>query len=371
MTENTDGGNSPRQHHNLGDALSRLRSRMEPEAVARADRMARIRSGYVSTPRDRELEAAVAAMIEAQAGYAHSGWAASEAHKQRALFVIGESGSGKSTAIRRMLARQPVFQPYDDEYGQVVRPAVSFDAPKPLTMKLLARTGLHAIGYPIDRDRQENEMWELFRDQIKERSVLMLHVDEMQHAIRSTTHAGIQNTADVVKSLLQVPDWPLSAIFSGVPSLAAFLQHEDEQLKNRCKVIRFDPLVPGRDTPMLRKTMEGVIAKNAGMEAEDAVLTDSFANRVMHATRNAFGTAIQFVREVVFVALRDGREKVEVRDFVQAYARFTGCTPDQNVFSATEWKTIHPGSALKDYLLKAEQDERQAKLDRGGRGRKK
>ncbi|MEE4013420.1 TniB family NTP-binding protein [Roseibium sp. FZY0029] len=346
---------------NLNPALDRLRSQMSPDAKERAERIAWINSRYVARSLDAELEEMIQRMIEAQAAFDHSGYAASEAHKQRALFVIGDSGSGKSTAIRRLFSRERTFQPYIDDFGQEIMPAVSFDAPEPLTMKLFARTGLEAIGYPIERDRQENQMWDLFRDQIRERSVLWLHIDEMQHAIRSTNHVGIQKTADVVKSLLQMPDWPLNAIFSGVPSLAQFLQHEDKQLQNRCKVIRFDPLRPGVDTERLRKSIEGVICTHAEMKAEDAVLSGPFANRVMHATNNAFGTAIQFVREVIFDVLRDNREKVEARDFVKAYARFSGCKPDANIFTAADWKAVIPGNALKDYLLTAQRQEQEAR----------
>lgn len=361
------GGNFPRHHRNLEGAISRLRGALSPESRARADRMAKIRAGYIVTPQDKALWEAVEGMIEAQAAFGSSGYAASEAHKQRALFAIGESGSGKSTSIRRLFAKMEAFAPYVDEYGQEVRPAVSFEAPKPLTMKLLARTGLREIGYPIVRDRQENEMWDLFRDQVKERSVLWLHIDEMQHAIRSQTHTEIQNVGDVVKSLLQSPDWPLNAIFSGVPSLAAFLQHEDKQLQNRCTVIRFDPLVPGEDTALLTKSLSAVITRHAEMEAEDAILTKPFVHRIMHATGYAFGTSIQFVREVIFVALRAGREKVLVDDFVSAYARFTGCRPDQNIFTAADWKTVLPENSLKDYLTKLDADEHRARKERNRR----
>ncbi|EFO30187.1 conserved hypothetical protein [Roseibium sp. TrichSKD4] len=360
MASSATDTRSSSQAENLNRALAHLRNQMSPESLARADRIAKINSRYVVRSQDKELEKVIEGMIEAQAAFGQSGYAASEAHKQRAVFVIGESGSGKSTAVRRMFSLQRTFQPYVDDFGQRIMPAVSLEAPEPFTMKLLARDGLEAIGYPIERDRQENQMWDLFRDQIRERCVFWLHIDEMQHAIRSTKRSEIQKAADVVKSLLQMSDWPLNAIFSGVPSLAQFLQHEDRQLKNRAKVIRFEPLRPGTDTVRLRKVIEGVICIHAEMEVEDVVLTEPFANRVMHATNYAFGTAIQFVREVIFEILRDEREKVEARDFVQAYSNFTGCKPDANIFTASDWKNINPGNALKDYLIAAQKHEQDA-----------
>lgn len=363
MTKLNSGTNQERFHPNLASALEKLRSRLPAEAVTRADRIAHIRSQHVSNKQDKLLESAVEGMTESQAAFMHSGNAASEAHKQRGLFVIGESGTGKSTAIEQLFQKHAAFQRYENEFGETVYPATSLEAPNPMTMKLLAKRGLESIGYPINKDRQENQMWDLFHYQLKERSVLWVHVDEMQHAIRSNTHAGIQSTADVVKSLLQMPDWPLNAIFSGVPSLAQFLQHGDKQLQNRCKVVRFDPLRPGQDTKRLQVVMGGVIVEHASMTAEDSVLTAPFVNRVMHATNHALGTAIQFTREVIFRALRNNRENVEADDFVKAYAEFTGCTPSANIFRADNWKEIIPGNALKDYLQKSEKEWRRARED--------
>src|SRR5690606_18191876 len=115
------------------------------------------------------------------------GAASGEPGKRRALFVIGESGSGKSTAIRRIIDTRPEFQPYQDEAGQTVRPMVSFDAPSPLTLKLLAKVGVEAVGYPVYGRLQENEAWDLFKQQIKARRVLFLHIDEMQHAVKGSS----------------------------------------------------------------------------------------------------------------------------------------------------------------------------------------
>lgn len=361
-----NGGDSSRL---AGTSLARLRSRMAPESLARADRMARIREGYVTSPQDRVLEEAVDAMIEGQAAFAvGGGYAASEAMKERALLVIGESGSGKSTAIKRVLARRPELESYVDDYGQSVHPAVSFKAPKPLTMKLLAKEGLRKVGYPIERDRQENQMWDLFREQLQDRGVLWLHIDEMQHAVKGRGHAAVQDIADVVKNLLQLDDWPLNVILSGVSSLAAFLQFEDRQLKNRCRIVRFEPLRRGQDTKSLLRIMEGVIRKHAEMDVADAVLTEEYANRLMHATCGAFGTAIQFTREAVFIALRAKREQVLPEDFALFYRRASGCRPDENVFTAPDWHTIDPGKAVYDYIVKYEEEEKEARLARGRKG---
>lgn len=362
------------------NSLSRLRDSMPPETLARVDRMARINRGYVVRPIDRILEKQVNAMIEGQlvlerqlnamregqlAFQTNQDYAASEAFKYRAIFVIGDSGSGKSTAIKRIFARMPAgLQPYEDDFGQKICPTDSFKAPKPLTMRLLAKTGLESIGYTIDRNRAENEMWDLYRQQLEEREVLWVHIDEMQHAVRGSGHAAMQDIADIAKNLLQLEDWPLCAIFSGVTSLAAFLRFEDTQLRNRCFVLPFLPLKPGGGTKRLKRAVEGVVTVHAEMQTAEVILTDEFVNRLMHATCGAFGTAIQVTREAIFIALRAGREQLLPEDFVQFYATASGCKPDENVFTAPNWQLIDPGKAIHDYIVRFEQEEEAARKAR-------
>lgn len=343
----------------LSGGIARLRARMSPEALARADRIAHINNCHVKNPMDRELESIVGDMLEFQAAFGSPIYDP-EAHKIRAIFLIGNSGSGKSTAIRRAFAQRPELAPPQpgEEFD---RPAVSFVAPKPCTVTLLAATALAAIGYEIERMRQENQMWALLREQIRERQLLWMHIDEMQHAIRSRGLAGVKDVIDIVKNVVQLPNWPLHVVFSGVASLAAVLEHDDGQLANRCHVLRFDALVRGTGTASMKRIIAGVIRDHAGMEAEDAVASSEMANRVIHAVMGAFGTAIQLTREAIFVALRDGRERVLRSDFATAYGRWSGCQLGQNVFVSDDWEKIKPNNAIADFLRRAKETEKAAR----------
>jgi len=357
-----------RHRNNLTAAVQQLRARMSVQAVSLADRLARINGTYVKSQRDKGLNAAVDRMLGNIAGTVDddSDIDIGRAEKRRALFVIGESGSGKTTAIQRMLAKRPEFQPYADDYGREVLPAISFEAPKPLTLKLLARTGLEAAGYPVVGDRQENLMWNLFKTQIKERSILFVHIDEMQHVIKGTGPNEIQNISDVVKSLLQIKDWPVHAIFSGVPSLAKFLQHDERQLRNRCEVVTFDRISFPGSAADIRKIALHIIKSDAEMEADANLFRDDeFAHRLIHAANGAFGTAIQIVRAAVGYAIYGGREKVGLSDFASVYSGFTGCPVAKNVFLADRWTEIAPELALSSLIEQYDREEAAAR--KGGR----
>jgi energy-coupling factor transporter ATP-binding protein EcfA2 len=338
-------------------SLERLRAAMPPERLLLIGRMTAIKKRYVTGPNDKALAEVIAPMLDGQAAFDPTDDYAAEALKHRVVFVIGDSGSGKSTAIKRILAKSDGLQPFFDDDGQEIRPVASFKAPKPMTMKLLAKTGLRAIGYPIERDRPENEMWDLFREQLPEREVLWVHVDEMQHAIRNSGHAATQDIADVVKNLMQLEDWPLMSILSGVTSVASFLRFDDTQLRNRCQIVRFERLNRGDGTVRLQRVIEGVVTKHAEMKPGDGILSEEFANRLIQATSGGFGTAIQFTREAIFIALRQGREEVQPEDFSIFYRRASGCRPDEDIFTSPNWSAIDSGNAIRDFIVMHEEKE--------------
>jgi type II secretory pathway predicted ATPase ExeA len=334
------------------NALSRLRASMSPQARERADRIASINSQYIGTKRDDQLNKLVDLLVENAAGAALG-----EPGKRRALFVIGESGSGKSTAIRHLIANRTEFQPYEGGSGLLVKPMVSFDAPSPLTLRLLAKVGIEATGYPVFGRLQENEAWDLFKQRLQASRVLFLHIDEMQHAVKGNNPTKLQHLADTVKSLLQIRDWPLHIILSGVPSIVDFLGY-DEQLKNRSMVMEFAPQTKAA-ADIVAAVVQRIVEKHAGMRLSENAKDEEFVHRLIHATHGAFGTIIQVVRAAVEHVLHaktsDGKpipEIVSLDVFAEVYATFTGCVPGQNVFKVKQWDIIVPSNALARMLAK-------------------
>ena len=62
------------------------------------------------------------------------------------------------------------------------------------------------IGYPLRRDRTAAIIWGHVQTHLRERGVLFLHLDEVQHlcVARSTTDA--QAVVNTLKSLMQHPE---------------------------------------------------------------------------------------------------------------------------------------------------------------------
>lgn len=93
----------------------------------------------------------------------------------RGVAVIGESGSGKTTAVQRILRRMDLS---DAEPGELRR--VSIRVPTPATQKDLARAILHALDFPIMRDTTASRMWDLVLHHLQLRKCWLIHLDEGQ-----------------------------------------------------------------------------------------------------------------------------------------------------------------------------------------------
>ena len=117
-----------RHRDNLAAAVAWHRSTMDAEALAYADRMARVHNAYVLTAREQPLSDAFDRMIGNVAGLGSAVDSANAgADKRRAIFVIGESGSGKTTAIRRQLSLRPQFQSRLDKHGREIFPLLTVE----------------------------------------------------------------------------------------------------------------------------------------------------------------------------------------------------------------------------------------------------
>lgn len=332
------------------EAAGALLAVMDPKLRERAELIGAMNKAYIGTARDFELDEAFEALIvtAAAAMFGKSG-------KRRALFIVGEAGSGKTTAVEKHISKRLEFRPRTLADGTEYSPLVTVEAPKPLTVKGLAKAGLKGLGYQVHNNRlSAQDLFDLWKDQIREQRALFLAIDELQHILSGETIKELQTVADVIKSLLEIPGWPLHLILSGVPELAGFLHQSgktNRQLKERSKVIELRRVTFPEDIVVMTKIVEKIITVEAGLVPDPAVLLVEFIHRLLHASSGAFGSMIQTSRHTCEISLRRGSGVVGVDAFAAAYALESGCRPSQNIFTAKEgWLDILPVNSLQEMI---------------------
>jgi type II secretory pathway predicted ATPase ExeA len=313
---------------------------------------------YVETTRDDRLNALVDKLCN-NAMAAFFG----RAEKRRALFVVGESDSGKTRALKYMIANRAEFKPVQTSRGEVAT-FLSWEAPKPLTLKGFALAGLAALRYQVvlTKEMTEQKLFNILKAQIKEKRVMFMWIDELQHVLKGSTTAELQNVSDIIKSLLQIPGWPLHMILSGVPTLARFLTRQDDgQLRNRSNLLHFRPITDTNSELMLQ--LQELIMEKAGVAVAETN-TPEFIERLTYSCSGALGTMIKRMQAAATEAIVEAKMSVSqtppalekaniiitLAHYATVYELETGASDEVNLFLQDAWRTISPLAPLHDIL---------------------
>lgn len=303
----------------------------------------RSRERYFETGRDKVLMKFVDKLRQNAAAMDKGGCGS----HRRSLFVIGETGSGKTRSINRIVALVPEWQASIDHFGDEVIPLICIKPPQPCSMKALAVRLLRAMKVPAPKRMTDPELYVFLEEQLRERGVKAIWIDEMQDVTRSNTPKAIQAVQDTLKALVQIDGWPIHTIYSGVPALATFLQG-DRQLARRSYVMRYEPMEYPDDEAWIEKIMETVVCEDYGLTRAGDTQTDVFREKLCRAASGAFGSLVELVQEACFRAADAGRTQVKLSDFAKVYEEDVGCDRRDNVFVAANWREIIPANALDD-----------------------
>lgn len=262
--------------------------------------------------------------------------AAGVVHEARGIALIGTSGAGKTEAARRLLKKLPA--PTNKNLEENICEVLSFIVPSPATLKFVGQTGLREIGFPLRRDKTSQIIWDMFKDHLRARGTLFLHLDEAQHLSSHETQREIQSVINTLKSLMQHPQWPVGLILSGTPPLKTILNH-DPQLARRFYPIKFPSLNAIQDTDQVLSTI-AYYADQAKLAAGDDFLTQDFAARAIHAANGEYGLLIEHTIDAIENALRRQQTTLNVGNYRDWFAKKAGCLDGLNPFYANNFERI-------------------------------
>jgi len=202
--------------------------------------LAQLRARFFAHRNYREFRDAFSALLNRRRADLEIG-AQNEA---RGIAIIGDSGSGKTTAARRLWATYPELRA--QEPGLEKAEVVSLSLPSPASVKFVGYACLIVLGYPLQRDRTSAIIWDMVHSHLRLRQTLVLHFDEAQDFSVNQNPREMQAMINTLKALVQNPNWPISIVLSGMPQLRDLI-NMDPQLARRFTPVQFAKLDPVLD----------------------------------------------------------------------------------------------------------------------------
>jgi hypothetical protein len=275
------------------------------------------------------------------------------------LFVVGESGAGKSRALERAFHKTPEFGGYGDPDAPC--PLITVLVPSPFTLRAFAVSIYNAVGaYSEELEEiRESVIWSGARKILVGR-VAVLHIDEAQNLMESRNPVEIEKARNALRNLVQNKEWPVSLILSGTPTLYKLMG--EFQVGRRKEAFVVEPLDPdsGYDRQILCNALEN-FCKKAGISSGGTLTNDNMMDRLLHASLNRLGVAIDLMHLAIRKALRDSDKSLSKAHFVDAFARRTGCRPNENIFGVADGYRAIKTEPLLFRDIKPEDDEPQKK----------
>lgn len=323
-----------------GAFLEMIAARMSPEQRHASRALSLVKSVYVECGRDRRLAGALNDFLTSTLSIADG-----RRDSGRVLFVTGESGAGKSRAVERMLENNPLLKPYETDFG-AIRPMISVSLDGPCTLKVLGRKILKAAGYPLRQEIEQGRLWEMLPEQLRQRRVLLVWIDETQHMLRHTkTDRERINVAKAVKGVMNNAAWPVSFVMSGMPETTE-LARLDEQIERRQSALYLSDILLPEERPLILR----IIRQLCGPVNLDctALVESDMPERIAHSARDRFGRVTQVVTAAIHEALKDDSAELHREHFALAYLAHSHARghDEMNPFLVDRWQDLPKGLFL-------------------------
>ena len=325
---------TPRQQ-----AQAHMADHMDQHALSKVKRINEMRSRHIKSKRDTELKALYdRLMMNTQ----------TENEKLAGIVITGISGSGKTHLIRSMESLA-AFQPYRvPGEPEEMLPYISLDAPADAKPAQLIAEIVKKCGFPVAVPGKVPEMVDLAMKWFARRRVMFVHIDEFQHALRSSTAIQIKGIQDAMKQLIQISaEWPVQLILSGTPDVTAF-RDTNRELSTRTFPFPLTGLSAVDDQKLIEKVTLGIIKDHAGLLPK-GIEDEDFFHRLLKAANYQFGSLVSWTRLACEEVILADRDEVTINDFAHVYVMLTSeRDDDRNMFLSSNWNAIHLPDTITD-----------------------
>lgn len=319
-----------------------------------ATTIADLRALHVETDRDRALSVQLGRLLETDAEGRQIAVPVrfTEGLETRGIIMIEPPGGGKTTAIRRHLARSAALNPEEGPPRHL-----DVQVPSPATLKSLGLAILRAAGFEGVSSRATAwDIWRVVRHRLGLLGIAVLWIDEAHDMFLSGAAREIDDMLRMLKSLMQ-GDAAVIVILSGTDRLAAVTSYDPQVTRRFTRVVPKDLVAGASDGAV--SDLVARYARRAGLGLD---WSDGMSARLIHGSRGRFGRAVETVVNAIERALTDGDDVLGPMHFAEAWTMQEGCAWENNVFVADDWATRNLDGAAEEFeAVRAMRQRRQMK----------
>ncbi|WP_434722876.1 AAA family ATPase [Mesorhizobium sp. RIZ17] len=312
-----------------------------------------LRPMYLVTDRDDRLRAAFHLLRG-------SGFSLSDAHGRnqegRMLLVVGETGTSKTSAIKRLARAE-----FGEGAGKAPSPFLSVVLPSQFNVTKLGDRILTACQYQLARMPKPNDMLRKVDGQLRNLRPQIIHFDEFQRirSVSKTFHSTYEEVLrDAMNYVMLFLADGFNLLISGPPEIEGLF--DPGYLKRRATRVEFERVVA---TGHVIEDLTEAIASYCrvariqvfGDEAIDAV------PRLIHAASGGQGLALEVGKAAVFYAAWKGKSRLGLDDFADYFHDVTGASFSENPFLVSDWRALPDTLVATVRALKEREDPPSAK----------
>lgn len=247
------------------------------------------------------------------------------------LFVVGESGVGKSTLLSKYAEKYPRYV----EGKTTVIPVLMLSVPGASSMLALANAVLESFGRAyVTKGKSWDDKWNQVIRLINSTKVQLIIFDEMHNFVSKANRNEEQRLIDSLKNLMNKTS--VAIVAAGIPDCLKLVD-KDPQLRTRMtaevSIERFDVECPELYADF--KSILFSLERALGYPEPSILYEEPLAQRIYFACDGNFRMLIKLLREAIGTAERLEESSISQAILYQAFKRaFREDTPDEaNPFS--------------------------------------
>ncbi|MEQ1661877.1 MAG: TniB family NTP-binding protein [Thiobacillus sp.] len=234
------------------------------------------------------------------------------------VFIIGESGSGKTTFLESILERYPFYERVEC----TVRPAVMAKVPSAPSIKFIARRILAALGDPLAYAprRDNDELTKGIVTLLKECRTQVLLLDEVNNFLQKKgRHDSVLDLSNWIKEIVDLSG--VLIVLSALPIGEAITQ-SNEQLRRRFSAPLYLELVKKNRKETNLTNFRGVLKdvdeklptlRRSNLHEKDLSL------RLFYATDGLIGLLMKLLRRAIRIAHKRNAPQLDLAILEEAF----------------------------------------------------